>query len=94
MDTTISDFNNLNERTFYAEYIKTNLHVHTPYTQWDWDAIDGQTLFSKDLSPEVFFAYLLSTEIDLLAITDHNCVCWCEQLIALAKKSRKEKNLI
>lgn len=91
MDTIMSDFNNLNEHKHYAEYIKTNLHVHTPFTQWDWDAIDGQTLFSKDLTIEKFFNHLQSTKLDLIAITDHNCVCWCEQMIKLAKKHRKER---
>lgn len=75
----------------FARFIRTNLHIHTPATSWDWDAFEGQTTRSSTITPETFFKELNKTELDLVAITDHNCVLWCEQLIALAQKARTEK---
>ena len=73
----------------YAHFINTNLHVHTPYTSWDWDSRGDQTKKAGSITPVVFFEELNKTNLELVAITDHNCVSWCNPLIELAKSARK-----
>ncbi len=73
----------------YARFIHTNLHMHTPVTAWDWDGYEKQTVKAKDITPEIYFDALNQTSLQLVAITDHNCVEWCEPLIELAKNARK-----
>ena len=80
----------LQDTPSYARFIRTNLHVHTPATPWDWNAFEGQTIRASELNPESFFEALTQTSLELIAITDHNCITWCEPLIRLAKKYRKE----
>ncbi|QNT76554.2 AAA family ATPase [Dehalogenimonas etheniformans] len=69
--------------------MKTNLHLHTPATSWDWDAVEGQTRQASNISIAEYFESLNKTSLDLVAITDHNCVSWCGPLIELATAARK-----
>ncbi|MDV2990007.1 MAG: AAA family ATPase [Dehalogenimonas sp.] len=72
-----------------ARFVKTNLHLHTPATPWDWDAVEGQTRKARSVSVADYFEALSKTSLDLVAITDHNCVSWCGRLIELAAAARK-----
>ena len=74
----------------YARFMNTNLHLHTPATRWDWDGWDGQTRKADTISVDEYFEELKQTSLELVAITDHNCIDWCEPLIQLARKARKE----
>ncbi len=72
----------------YSKYFHTNLHVHTPATPWDWNGYANQAVKAGSLTPESFFERLNRTSLDLVGITDHNTVGWCENLITLAKNGR------
>ena len=74
----------------YARFINTNLHLHTPATPWDWNNWEGQTRKTSMVTADEYFEELNKTSLELVAITDHNCVTWCELLIKLATKARKE----
>jgi len=86
---TIEELNKIREQAGYARFVHTNLHMHTPATPWDWDAHQNQTYKASDLTPEKYFEYLNKTSLELVAMTDHNCVNWCKPLIDLAREGRK-----
>lgn len=90
MPVSIKEMNELNSKQNYALFHNTNLHVHTPCTAWDWDSQENQITNASEITPEYYFDKLNRTNLELVAITDHNCVLWCNQLIDLAKKARSE----
>lgn len=90
MPGTLQELIKVREQAGYARFVHTNLHIHTPATPWDWNAFPNQTHDAASISPEEFFDHLNRTSLELVAITDHNCVSWCKPLIMLAKKARKE----
>lgn len=89
MPVTFEELKTIQSQSNYAKYFQANLHVHTPATPWDWDAVPKQTRKASSITPEIFFEELNKTNLDLVAITDHNCVLWCEKLVELAEKARK-----
>ena len=91
MPISFVEYEHLLESPSYSRFTNTNLHLHTPATAWDWDAFEGQTQESSSLTPESYFEHLNKTSLELVAITDHNTVCWCEPLISVSKQARKNK---
>lgn len=89
MAVTLDELEDLIKNTKYARFINTNLHMHTPATPKDWDSFDNQTFASKDITPEIYFDELNKTSLELVAITDHNSINWCEPLMKLANEARK-----
>ena len=90
MPVSIQEFNALLDGSRSARFIRTNLHVHTPVTPWDWNNTENQTTRAADITPEQFMDALDGTSLELVAITDHNTVIWCEELINLASSRREE----
>lgn len=90
MPISTQEFIEISNPSTYARYIHTNLHIHTPATKWDWDAYEGQTRTAEGLTIDDFFKALNSTSLDLVSITDHNCIDWCSPLIDMARKGRKD----
>lgn len=89
MPVSIQELNDFHQSPTYARWVHTNLHVHTPATRWDWDSRPDQTIRAATLTPETYFDALNKTSLDLVAITDHNCVAWCKPLVKLARQARK-----
>ncbi len=73
-----------------ARFMHTNLHLHTPATPWDWNCCQGQTRKADSVSPEAYYEMLTQTSLELVAVTDHNCVEWCQPLIELAEAGRRK----
>jgi len=90
MPVSIHELNEFLSHPGYARFVHTSLHMHTPATPWDWDSYKNQTRKAATLTPEDYFNALNKTSLDLVAITDHNCVSWCKPLIELVQKARKE----
>jgi hypothetical protein len=90
MPVSIDELDEFRSHPTYARFVRTNLHMHTPATPWDWDNYANQSRKAATLTPEDYFKALNETSLQLVAITDHNCVCWCMPLIELAKKARRE----
>lgn len=63
-----------------AEYVKTDLHVHTP----------GSHDFRGDISPEELIEALEEEELDLVALTDHDCSGWYEEVVEAADETNLE----
>lgn len=89
MTISVDEFHEIEDSAGCARFVNTNLHVHTPATAWDWDSFPRQTRKASSLSPDSFFHALRQTSLELIAVTDHNCVAWCEPLIRLAMAGRK-----
>lgn len=90
MPVSVREFNEFNQEDQSARFLNTNLHIHTPATNWDWDGWESQTRKASEITVKQFFDELNKTSLDLVAITDHNCIDWCGELIKLAQKERKE----
>ena len=90
MAVSFEEYQKIKEESGYARWYHTNLHMHTPATPYDWNAAN-----SKDerkagkISQEEYFNELINTSLEVVAITDHNTVAWCEPLMRLAENSRK-----
>ena len=61
-----------------ARWLKADLHVHTPASadiaeKWN------------DSTPEEALRFAVNSGLDLIAITDHNCASWCDQMVEAAK---------
>ena len=91
MPISVDELNTILFQSKQAKFINTNLHVHTPATPYDWDCQLDQTLSSKEVTPEIFFSALNKTSLELVAITDHNTMEWCEPLMKLAIDARSKK---
>jgi hypothetical protein len=89
MTVSFDELSGLQASASYARFVHTNLHLHTPATPWDWNGRPDQTQSAATITPDVYFEHLTHTSLGLVAITDHNCVVWCEPLIDLARKARK-----
>jgi predicted ATPase len=72
----------------YARWFHTNLHMHTPAVPKDWDSQNKKNK-AQVITPEIYFEELNKTDLDVVAITDHNTVKWCKPLMELAKNSRE-----
>jgi len=57
-----------------AEYVKVDLHVHTP----------GSHDYRDDISPEELVEALEDEELELVALTDHDCSGWYEEVVEAA----------
>lgn len=90
MPVSTHELNDFLSNPGHARFVHTNLHLHTPATPWDWDCYPGQTQKAATLTPEAYFDALSKTSLELVAITDHNCIIWCKHLIDLAHRARKE----
>jgi hypothetical protein len=90
MPVSILELNEFLNNPNYAHFMQTNLHMHTPSTSWDWDSRDNQTRKAATITPEDYFNALNKTSLELVAITDHNCISWCNILIKFAQKARNE----
>lgn len=91
MEPSLQEMYEIQADAGYAHFIHTNLHMHTPATPKDWDDFSGQTRRADTISPEVYFDTLNATSLELVAITDHNCVKWCDPLVKLAKSRRQNR---
>jgi hypothetical protein len=90
MAVTIDELNEIRQNARCAKFINTNLHMHTPATPLDWNSRPNQTLKADTLTPEIYFEHLNKTSLELVAITDHNTIAWCEPLMRLAADGRKK----
>lgn len=90
MTVTIEELNELKDKARCARFINTNLHMHTPATPQDWNSRPNQTISAENLTPELYFEHLVRTSLELVAITDHNTIAWCEPLMKLAHDGRKK----
>ncbi|EMA50972.1 AAA family ATPase [Halococcus salifodinae] len=53
-----------------ATFVKTDLHVHTP----------GSYDVDEDICPEEFVGAIIAKDIELIAITDHDCQGWYQEI--------------
>ena len=58
-----------------------DLHIHTP-ASYDYQ--------NKNISPDDIVSRALEKKLNLIAITDHNCVEWCNKV----REAAKGKSLI
>jgi hypothetical protein len=64
-----------------ARFIKADLHIHTP-ASLDWDHRNPEAEFhSTKITPRHIVQAALAENLELIAITDHNSVEWCEGVI-------------
>ena len=70
-----------------AKFLKADLHVHTPASK-DWDEHNTPEFASSNISPEQIVKAALDADLDIIAITDHNSVEWCERIIQAAKGTK------
>jgi len=89
MPISVKELKEFTQEGKCAKFVNTNLHIHTPATNWDWNGYEGQTKRASEITVEYFFDELNKTSLELVAITDHNCIDWCGPLIRLAQKERK-----
>src|SRR5215213_1369525 len=67
-----------------ARFVKADLHVHTP-ASLDWDARNPEEEFrSAKITPDKIVEAALGAELELIAITDHNSVEWCQAVATAA----------
>src|SRR5690349_10651634 len=91
MPVTIQELNEIIGLANYARFINTNLHMHTPATPQDWNSRPDQTINAEEITPTSYFQALNQTSLELVAITDHNTIAWCEPLMQIAQQARSEK---
>ena len=60
-----------------AHWLKADLHIHTPASQ----DIDSNY---KNATPQNVVNAALNKGLDIIAVTDHNTVDWCEKVRAAA----------
>ena len=60
-----------------AEFIKADLHVHTP----------GSYDYEEDISPGEFVEALEDEGIELVAVTDHDCSGWYQEVQEAAEET-------
>ena len=70
-------FNEILDMSSGAQWLKVDLHIHTPASD-----IDPKY---DDITPQDVVDAALEKELDLIAITDHNTVDWCEKVSGAAK---------
>lgn len=70
-----------------AKFLKADLHVHTPASK-DWDEHNTPEFASSNIAPEQIVKAALDADLDIIAITDHNSVEWCERIIQAAKGTK------
>ena len=64
-----------------TRFIKADLHIHTPASS-DWDEKNSEEKFKSDkIEPEQIVDAAIAAGVELIAITDHNSVEWCERVI-------------
>jgi AAA domain len=90
MSVSVAELTAIQVNSKFARFIRTNLHMHTPATPADWNSQPNQTIKAEDITPELYFKELNGTSLELVAITDHNTIKWCEPLMKLAKEGRKK----
>lgn len=61
-----------------ARFYKCDLHIHTP-ASYDYK--------DKGVKPEEIISKAIEKEIDVIAITDHHSVEWCDKVIDAAKNT-------
>lgn len=67
-----------------AKFLKADLHIHTPASK-DWNEKNPEPQFKSDkIQPEQIVDSAIDAGLDLIAITDHNSVEWCERVIQAA----------
>ena len=70
---------------FGSRFYKADLHIHTPGSlEWDEKNPEPENKTDK-IKPEQFIEAALQKKLDLIAITDHNSVEWCERVIQAAE---------
>jgi predicted ATPase len=89
MSLTIEELNDIRQNAHCAKFLNTNLHLHTPATPQDWNSRSNQTIKAEALTPEIYFDHLNKTCLDIVAITDHNTISWCDPLMRLASEGRR-----
>lgn len=68
-----------------TRFVKADLHVHTPASK-DWDEKNPEEQFKSDkIKPRQVVDAAITAGIELIAITDHNSVEWCERVMDAAK---------
>ena len=71
-----------------SRFYKTDLHIHTPGSNdWDENNLEPENKSDK-IRPKQFIQAALDKKLDLIAITDHNSVEWCEKIILAAEGTR------
>ena len=70
-----------------ARFFKADLHIHTPASK-DWDEHNKPEFSSKNITPEQIVKASLAADLDIIAITDHNSVEWCDKVISAAKGTK------
>ena len=70
-----------------ATFIKVDLHIHTPKSN-DWDEHNSEPEFhSSKITPEQIVEKALAAKLTMIAVTDHNSVEWCENVIKAAAET-------
>ncbi|MBI9051897.1 MAG: hypothetical protein JEZ00_20950 [Anaerolineaceae bacterium] len=67
-----------------AKFFKADLHIHTPASK-DWDEHNTPEHHSDKITPEQIVQASIDVGLELISITDHNSVEWCEDIINAAK---------
>lgn len=78
----------LQEHASYARFLKVDLHVHTPATPWCWNQHNPDTP-AGSLSPTDVAKAILASDLDLVAITDHDTVEWVEPVMREVRRLSK-----
>ena len=78
MTTGRHAFNEILDLSSGAEWLKADLHIHTPASP----DIDPEF---KDATPQDVVNAALAKELDIIAVTDHNTVDWCDKVCDAAK---------
>lgn len=72
----------------YARYRKVDLHVHTPVSAWCWNQHrQADEPAAGSLTPDDVADAILATDVDLIAVTDHDTVDWFDGV----RKSLRQK---
>lgn len=72
-----------------ARFFKTDLHIHTP-ASLDWNEHNTSEHSAENIQSNDIVEAAINAGLDIIAITDHNSVEWCQRVIDAAKG----KNLV
>jgi hypothetical protein len=74
----------------FARFLKVDLHVHTPATPWCWNQHNGDGPAAGKLNAAAVAAAIVATDVDVVAITDHDTVAWTDEVIREVRKHAKK----
>lgn len=70
-----------------ARFFKTDLHIHTP-ASLDWNEHNTPEHSAEKIQSHDIVEAAINAGLDIIAITDHNSVEWCQKVIDAAKGTK------